>query len=647
MAAWCRVLLGCLLGLSALHGCAARRAAENVAGAEGRLGSVRIRGNRALTDDEIREHLYLQGTTWFPLPRRRYFYPAFVPEDAERIEELYATRGYFAAEVVDVEIKRHRNGRVADVVFVVDEGPPTIVDSIDHAWPEGPPGGPPDRRVRRARIETRRGLQAGEPFSVKEMHQSAATMRVALQSRGYAFASVDARAEVDRPARSADVHFELRPGPWARIGDIRIEGLRLVPEHLVRNEVEQFEGKPFSPRRLQSIEDAIYGLEIFSSVTVLTVQNGRKNSVDIVVRVTEGKPQSIRVGLGLGLDPIRWEQYLATRYRHYNLFGNLTRLQLGLRAGYAELPALYNPREHGPIGVFEPSLRKKGFLEKKLVWLLEPRFEVGIQQGYQFWSPSYRAGVSRFFTRFVEVGLAHNLRYVDFFAISPTLDSRKSLLGLDFRDPYMLSYISTEGWLHFTDRIVNPRNGVRAGVAYDLAGGFVGGQFDYNKITPEIRGYYTPLKNRLQFAARAQAGLIIPFGDEPGAPFDLQYYLGGAATVRGFGLRRLSPTVEDCEDDGDCDRVPIGGNTMVLGNFETRARVWRDLWAVAFFDMGDVQSDVTEFRPGQWNYAVGPGLRYKSRIGTFRVDVGFRLNQIDRFEGEPIWALHFGLGEPF
>lgn len=642
-----RAVLACVAFLVCGNGCATKKAAREVAGADQRLRKVKIDGNEELSDDEIREHLHLQGTTWFPLPHRRYLYPGYLTKDARRIEQLYEANGHYDARVTDVKVEPRRKADKVDVRFVVDEGPATTVQSVDFLWPEGPPSGPPDRRVRPDKIETRCDLQIGKAFSVEEMHDSEATMKVALQNRGYAFAKVEGTAEVDRVGHTARVQFQIRPGRWVRIGEIRIEGVTMVAERLVDVEVEDFEGKPFSPNRLESIEDAVYGVGIFSSVSVVPDQTAHDDLVDVTVHVTETKPQSIKLGVGFGFGTARWEEYGAMRYRHENLFHNLTRFEMRLKAGYAELPALYRPEEHGPIIEAQPSLRKKGFLERKLVWMLEPKFELGIQQGYQFYSPSYRAGVSRFFTRFVELGLSHNLRFVDFFAVSPTIDRQRSVLGLDFRDPYLLSYVEVEAWLHLTDRIVDPHNGVRAGVVYDLAGGFVGGMFDYNKLTPEIRAYYTPLKNRLQFAVRGQAGFILPFGDEPGAPFDLKYYLGGTNTQRGFGWRRLSPYIEDCEDDGDCERIPVGGNTLVLGNFETRVRVWRDLWTVAFFDAGDVQSGVRRIVPGEWNYAAGPGLRYRSKIGTFRLDVGFRINQPERFAGEPIWAIQFGLGEPF
>jgi outer membrane translocation and assembly module TamA len=122
----------------------------------------------------------------------------------------------------------------------------------------------------------------------------------------------------------------------------------------------------------------------------------------------------------------------------------------------------------------------------------------------------------------------------------------------------------------------------------------------------------------------------------------MRFYLGGADSVRGWGLRRLSPKVyeDDCTLEDGCSGVPIGGQTMVLANFETRVRMVDQLYLAGFVDMGDVREDIKAFSPKNWNFAAGPGLRYASKIGL-------RLNETDRSVGERVWAIHFGLGETF
>jgi outer membrane protein assembly factor BamA len=648
---WLTRMLLCAIVLLPCACASRQRAVERASGAEDRIRKIIIEGNEVLDDEEIEAHLYLEETRWLPVPDRQYLFEGFLDVDRDRIEQLYAAHGYYDAKVSDVDVierKRSRRGKVVDLRFVVDEGLPTQVRSLRFRWPSGPPAGPADRRATPEQIQRHCGQAIGHTFDVEALHEAEATMRTALRNRGYAFATVKGHARVDRVARTAEVEFELVAGPFLRLGRVELEGLVTVPEHAVRVELEPYLGKPYSPRRLQRMEDAVYAMDVFRAVTVTVADEPRGDVVDVRIVVEESQPQQVKLGVGLGLQPNRWEQYGAVRYSHANVAKTLTRVDLQLKAGYAELPTLFRPREHGPIVELEPSVRKKGLLEDQLVWTLDPTFELGIWEGYKFYSPSNRMGVSRFFTRIVETGLSHTLRFVDFFDVSPVLDASHSILGLDFRDPYLVSFIEMQLTLHLTDRLVDPNNGAIVKTTYDLAGGIFGGQYDFHKVTPEIRGYWTPLRRRLQLAARAQLGFIVPFGDEPGAPFDLQYYLGGANTVRGWGLRRLSPSVSECDPQTDgCERIPVGGYTSLLGNVEVRVRAWRELWVMGFFDMGDVQADVATFHPSLWNYSVGPALRYDSPIGTFRLDLGVRVNDPYAYPNEPRWALHFGLGEMF
>lgn len=630
-----------------LGACATDRKTNEAAGADERIRKIHIEGNHALEDEEIEAHLNLKETKWVP-PDRQFLFEGYLAVDGDRIEKLYAAHGHYDAKVTEVEVIPKRR-KVVDLRFVVDEGEPTRVRSLHFRWPDGKPAGPPDRRANPERLEARSGLATGRVFDLAVLQEAEAGLEAALADRGYAFATVTASARVDRVARTADVEVELRPGPFVRLGRIEIEGLATVPEHGVRVELEPHEGKPFSPRRLQAMEDAVYGLDVFSTVTAIPAETARDGLVDVRVVVEESRPQQLKLGVGLGLQPNRWEQYGALRYSHANLGHTLTRFDLKARAGYAELPAIWRPEEHGPIVDVEPGFTKKGLLEDHLVWTLEPGFELGIWEGYQFYAPRNRVGVSRFFTRFVETGLSHNVRFVDFFDVSPVLDQSRSILGLDYRDPYLVSYIELQLALHLTDRLVDPNHGVVLRTTYDIAGGIFGGQYDFHKLIPEVRGYWTPVRNRLQLAVRGQLGFIVPFGDEPGAPFDLKLYLGGSNTVRGWGMRRLSPSVSQCQgsEEQGCRRIPVGGYTSVLSNAEVRVRTWKGLWAVGFVDMGDVQEEVATFAPSRLAWSAGPGLRYDSPIGMFRLDLGVRLNDPYPLYDEPRWALHFGLGESF
>lgn len=639
--------------------CAGRRI-EDVRGVEAYITEVEFVGVRRFEKKELLEFLNIGETSRLPWRDKFAYVPGILPVDEQRIKEVYRAHGYYDTEVIGMDPKVLKVGRQyiagkrkgsrkpskMKVTVTVREGAPTRMREVVFKWPEG---GPMDRQGRpaHASIEKATGLKEGEVFEVPKLNKGVDSAVNAMKERGYAFAKVEEEAIVE-PNIGVDVRLSSTPGPQVRLAKkIKVEGLIGVPEKSVQHEIEFAPGQLYSQGLMTRIEQAVYGLDVFDSVSVSVVPDEKDPKVvHAIIKVVEGNTQSVRVGPGLGFDPIRWEERVTLQYSHKNLAHNLTRFDLRTSVGYAELPSLFRPIAHGPLLKVEPSLKRKGFLEKHTVWTLAPSFELGIWQGYQFYTPTLRMGASRFFTKYVQLELTYNLRFVDFFNVSPALNSKDSILGRDFRDPYTLSYIEPALNFYFVDSILKPRNGTIFGVTYDLAG--IGGDFSFHKIVPQIRGYFSPHK-RVTFAARVSAGFILPFGPKAGVPFDMRFYLGGADSVRGWGLRRLSPKVyeEDCTAADGCSGVPVGGQTMVLANFEARVRTWRELYVAGFFDAGDVREGVRSFSPRNWNYAAGPGLRYASKIGTFRLDLGFRLNETDRSVGERIWAIHFGLGETF
>ena len=650
-----------------LAGCQKGLSEAELRGAEHTVRRVHFEGVTRFDPKELHDYLEMRPTDWAPLPTRHWYYDGLLPVDAERILELYASYGYYEARIVGVrtEIVEQTIRDRVDIFYVIDEGPVTTIEELVVRWPEGPPPGPPrDARgevfrkvppIDPQEVSQKVTLELGGPFEVEAMVGSQTAMRNALRAAGHPYASVEQRATVDERARVASVEFEVRPGPFMRIGEITVEGLQTVPLRPILVELERLPGEPYSPTRMEEIEQRVYAIGMFSMVSVVLEErvpaDQEDGVLDITVRVREGDPQRVRLGFALGFEPNRWEQRIAARYRHNNVFRDLYVLQLTGRLGYAELPSLIRPLAHGPVVRVDLHGEKKGLLEKQLVWTVDPRFEVGIEQGYQFVSVSHRFGVSRFFTRWFSVDLSHGLRYVNFFAISPTLREGQTLLGLDFRDPYVVSFVGLRPTIWAVDQVQQPNDGAVIGVDYRVAGGPFGGQFDFHAVSPFVRAYWRP-HNRFQLAVRGELGMILPFGDQPGAPIDMRLYLGGTASMRGWGRRRLSPRVDNCEPGQDpltgaCESIPIGGNTSVLANVELRVRTWGPLWAAVFLDVGDVQPGVMQFEPSQWNYAAGGGLRVESPVGKFRLDAGFRLNETPLGVGEPIWALHFGLGESF
>ena len=611
-----------------------------------RIDEIRLEGVARFDAPTLAEFSHLGESSAWPWGDDVLYDEGLARIDRERIEALYRAFGYYRARVEAVRIEplgdEDDTPRSARVVVEVDEGPPTRVTAIAIEWPDGRPP------TLATSVERRPPIRVGDAFSVEAFERAASELRLRVRVDGYALAKVEHQARVDRDAGTAEIAFAVRPGPVCYFDDVQIEGLEAVPEDLVRREVDFVAGRRWSPGLVDRAERAVYALDVFEAVTAAPPeQPDPEGRLPLVLRVRERSPRSLKLGVGLGFEPTRWEERATALYTHRNFDGRLLRLDARVQAGYAELPALWDPQRHGAVFEIEPRFTKRGLLEPKLVWTLAPGYEIGIDDGYRFQAARLRTGVSRFFAGFMRTSLGHTFEYFDFFDLNDAFSANRTALGPDFRPLYQLSYVTLEHFAYLTDALLEPQNGLVIGASVDYAGGPVRGDFDFVRLRPSAKLYWTP-HPRFQGALRLETGVIRTFGLNPGAPIRMRFALGSADTVRGWGLRRLSPQIRDCGADETCRGVPIGGDTMVLGNLELRARIGGPAWLAIFADAGDVQPGELEWSPPDWQFAVGAGVRFETPVGRFRLDYGRRLTDDPvRFPDEPQWAFHLALGEVF
>jgi len=617
------------------------------------IQKVRFIGAERLGHGRLLRHLHAAHTRWVPMSPDHPYDPAVMAVDARRLVALYRSHGYLQARVIRTEVRPHDRDdpdapltseeRDVDLLFHIHEGKPTKIGRMRIVWS---PAASKGRRFRAA-VEKAAGLKVGGRFSVVGLNGAIGSMRAALLNRGHPLARVSGSAEINAMARRADVLLRVDPGPRARIGRVRFVGRKKVPAYLLNREVAFAIGEPYTPQRVRQIEGALKGMRVFrwvASEPPTGVEDGR---VDLTIRLSEADPQRIRLGFEASFDDARWQQQVRSDYTHTNVDGHLTRLHVKALAGWAELPDPFAPLLHGPVLSLAPSLGRKGILEDHLYWSVSPKFEVDLRQGYQYQAPSNRLGVSRWFGGIYKATLSHNIRRVDFFNISPTLDAGATILGKDFRDPFVLSYLQLRGQLFAANSIARPTDGVIGDARYNFSSGAFMSAYDFHELRAGARAYWRPTP-RLQLAARLRVGTIVPFGSErAGSPLSYRYYLGGATTVRGWGSRRLSPRVSSCDDQGVCSDVPVGGQSFVQANLEARLLLKWKVHVVAFADVGDVQAEALKFVPTQWHVTVGPGLRWRSMLGKVRLDVGWRVVDPGIYREARSWGLHFGMGETF
>ena len=627
---------------------------------------------------------YLEGTDW--------------RDDRTRIVNFFNLRGYFDAKVVASQIVSGKRKR--------PNGDPEFVKVI-HSVQQG------DRSfVRRVRIEVaaepgvREEIRDAlipeltfapeDPFSMEDVHASEDAFLLWLRGESYAIAEVRSVVDAFADEKAVDVTLIVTPGPEAVFGDVQISGLERVKERYVRRHISMEPGALWNGRQVQKTKRAIYGMGVFTMVTVTPALQGDRRDedgrliVDVNLALRERKPRSFTYQPGVQWD-IQGFSILpaAFVFENVNLGQRLVKATATLNGGYRFLDAT----DHFPTGLADIAFEWPDWPAVNLTLRAGADVELGVEKGYKFWTPGARVGMGWAPLPALKFGVDYNLEYYDILPESvrigpvPDIPSPCPEVGKlpgectppsdastpEFDDNYLLSYFRQTAVLDLRDNPLAANKGVMVQLASDQAfpfgrlpdGSLLG--FRYIKLEAEVRGFIPVVPNRFVVATRAGGAHMITWGDEHNLPINKAVFLGGDGTVRGFKSRYLGPRGLDPDcTSGDCI-VPLGARSAVSGSVELRVRPVAGLWLAGFTDFwrtwGDsstdtnvADADLLEYQRLLYadglQFSVGGGIRYDlGSIGRVRIDFAARIRrwpeELATLKERFPWNIHFNLSESF
>ena len=126
-------------------------------------------------------------------------------------------------------------------------------------------------------------------------------------------------------------------------------------------------------------------------------------------------------------------------------------------------------------------------------------------------------------------------------------------------------------------------------------------------------------------------------------PASERFFAGGDTTVRGFALDRLGVAHTPLRESDTIDNAgfPLGGDALLILNGEFRVPVRTAVKVVGFADVGNVFKTVSDVNVSDLRPALGVGFRYKSPVGPLRFDLGFKVPRRSD-ESRVQWFITFG-----
>jgi outer membrane protein assembly complex protein YaeT len=597
------------------------------------VAHITFTGNTHFSSSTLRQAMATKQRPLFPPWKHGEPYnPPTLEADLLRLKKFYFDHGFLEAkarlEKLDEDPARHR----VRIVIALDEGMPTLVTSVslDGTVPPELPAVPTLLKDLPLRPQQR--------ISKEDFDRSKTLLLTRLHNAGYARAEIVPRTEVDPEQHTAAVTLTLVPGAQTAFGRISIHGEQQVEERAIRHQLTIHEGQRFSDKALTASTDAIYNLGMFQAVTPRALNpEAADEPLDVEFEVIERKPHSLQFGIGYSTtEGFRTEG----QWTYRNLFRGAQQLSLLGRFSSFEqkaevklhLPYFLAERTAFTQTLFARNQEKVGINPSGSFFGVQGK----AQPTFDLFSVGTESRVEHLFTETLSGALGLNFSRNEFRHVD-----QAALVGFDpaiAKNNTLLVQFAEVQW-NTSDSRLNPSRGLVLRGRIDHATTALVSDVSFVKLVLEGR-HYLPLGQLLGrpflFATRLKVGGIEPYGTTNEVPFNVRFFAGGAGSVRGFTLNRLGPL----NKDGD----PIGGMSLIEGSAELRFPLFGELGAVLFIDTGNVFRAPFTYRLDALRYAVGPGIRYNTPVGPFRLDVGII---VDRRPGEQFGRVEFSIGQAF
>ena len=472
----------------------------------------------------------------------------------------------------------------------------------------------------------------------------------ALRQLGYAEAEVRGEVFVETTDQTARVRLVCVPGARYKFGNIFV-ATGPKPSVAVRYIIDQAQGAIrkgdwYSDKALEEAQRRVFKMGVFGAVKVTTGRPDRENAiVPVVVDVREAPFHTIRYGGGIGLDPVRQEYRFIAEYTDRNFLGDLRKLTLRAKVGWAFLPALWNIDQQAPIFDLYSEFEQPRFPGRDFKWISSVDFYKNIEQAYGFigvrGEDGHRLAAAQQLPDLPLVqhrGGPHHRRH-------QRAHRERPAAGVWLQpDPGGPGVLRVPLLSRADHRVGQARRQARAAQrVVPLAGDPAGRWHPRRRLQVHAA---LPRPPRLQVV-----GPLHPRGQaahrNPALQRDQPHHRTLLLRRRHLPSRLRQPpalaSARDAQQQRDPHQstgggvgtpqlngtyVPVGGDGLWDSSIELRYKIIGPLTVAVFLDAGFVSVGSFDFRDvgPMMQYAIGFGFRYNTIVGPIRLDFAYRLN---------------------
>jgi outer membrane protein assembly complex protein YaeT len=548
--------------------------------------------------------------------RGRQVTDSSLEKDRHALEEVFRSYGFVEVSVGS-PIMEPRGTDEVGVAFPVDEGRRWyLTDLRIEGLPVEAAG-----RLDRNPLD----LMEATPWNPRKVETARRQLELILADSGYPDGRVEAEVDTSVP-EEARVALRTSPGPFVRIGKVVISGLVKTRESVVSGTIRRagiVAGEPFARERILEAQRRLYQLGLFRRVELVPMPGQeRRPERGLVVACEEGRQRSYLFGVG-------WNETDRARvtlgWSHLNLFG-------GAHAVSAEV-RFSNREQRYQVGLRESRVPRLDVPAYMVFYRTFERFE---ERGYDQLRRGLWIDVGDRLKRPFRSWLRYEYQIVESDAPPDTLPPEQ-------QEARIASLTPTLEW-DFRNNPLVPTSGTFTSVSLEYAFPVFQADSEFLKLQSRFTLYSRMLKG--VGAVGVRLGAIEPLGQDTGDPKNVQvpintrFFAGGASSHRAFETDFLGIPGQTFDLEGR----PIGGNALVLLNFEYQRPVTSMFSAVVFLDVGNVWAEPKLVKLDDFRWGAGVGLRVDTPAGPLRAEYGFKL---DREPGEPTGEFFLSFGIPF
>ncbi|MEP7076983.1 MAG: POTRA domain-containing protein, partial [Acidobacteriota bacterium] len=569
-----------------------------------KLTDIRLRGTTQLTIDDVQTVLESQTANLLgviPLfgYGRGYTSERLLEEDSSTIQSLMRELGYRDATVrVTQGVSPTADNLI--ITFIVDEGPPTVVNDVDVAG---------NVEISKDKLLAQLPPIVGQNFSRAKLRNAERKLAEYYSGEGYFDAHVTSSV-VQEPDDSTTGQKLVKvvlnvenEGKRVYIGRVLITGNEKTKEEAISRAITLRPGQPLRSADIYTSEQNLYASDVFSNVDIKGQAAGERPDGtrirDVIVSVTEQAPRLAQYGGGYSTD-FGLNGFFDVR--HFNLMGRLW--QGGARVRWSERQQLVqfdfvNPRfiRDGENRFAPLTISAQYQRDSTVTRFFRSAFDTGtfgvVQRLDENGNPIDEFGnatgsptINRL-TLTAETNRTLDIKhrsviFVRYRFEDVRLFNTESLLIKDLLQPDSRIRISGFGATYVRDTRENcavkntllqtiakgepgspcrydsadPTRGGYLTAEYNVSIPVLGANIGFNKFQASYNQYYTPPQfKRVTLAGRAVLGVSnvfsrgnrfssAEFPDLDGIlPISERFFAGGANTLRGFDFESAGPRV--------------------------------------------------------------------------------------------------------